>query len=176
LPFLFHSWLLLSERSLHSFHLFLKDTQFQFLPMQSFVISPDGRTLRWTCTSCQHDNFFATNSLIYPERVKWRCDGCKTTAIVYRPDKWIEEAMLQYMSIHRDGQRAKWPRSDDKQSDGGSERSVPGNHINVCSTALAEGPDFTCRGHVVDEKPDHATTGSAFDVHFKDSILLLEKS
>jgi hypothetical protein len=83
--------------------------------------------------------------------------------------------MLHYMSIHRDGQRAKWPRSGDKQSDGGFERSS-GNHINVCSTALAEGPDFACGRHVVDEKLDHASTGCTFDLHFEDFVFLPEKS
>jgi hypothetical protein len=119
--------------------------------MQSFVISPDGRIIRWTCISCQHDNFFVTKSLLYPDRVKWRCGGCQITAVVYRPDKWIEEAMSEYVSIHREGQRARWhqPSVDNTESD--LKDSIPGNHIDVGATFLAEGPNFTSGRHVVNE-------------------------
>jgi hypothetical protein len=78
--------------------------------METFVISPDGRVLRWTCMSCQHDNIFVTNFPLYPEKVKWRCAGCCITVTVYRPDGWIEAAMSGYMSQHRDGRRAKWEK------------------------------------------------------------------
>ncbi len=57
--------------------------------------------------SCQHDNIFVANFPLYPEKVKWRCGGCCTTVVAYRPDKWIEEAMSGYMSVHREGRRAK---------------------------------------------------------------------
>ena len=79
--------------------------------MENFIISADGRILRWTCILCQHDNFFVANSLLYPDEVKWRCEGCHSTAVVYRPDRWIQESMSSYMGIHREGQRAKWQPS-----------------------------------------------------------------
>gem|GEM_PF-1073025 len=82
--------------------------------MENFVISPDGRILRWTCTACQRDNIFIANSSLYPERVKWRCSGCHAIVVVYRPDKWVDKAMSEYLKIHREGQQAKWPKQNSR--------------------------------------------------------------
>jgi hypothetical protein len=144
--------------------------------MQNFVISPDGKILRWTCTSCQHDNFFVANSLLYPDRVKWRCGGCQITAVVYRPDKWIEKAMSEYMSIHKEGQRAKWQKPNNSLTETKSEKSISRNHIDIRATLLAERPDLTSPRHVVNEESNNATTSRTLNVHVENSILLTEKS
>jgi hypothetical protein len=144
--------------------------------MQNFVISPDGRILRWTCTSCQHDNFFVANSLLYPDRVKWRCGGCRSTAIVYRPDKWIEEAMSEYTKIHRDGQRSKWRQPNVDPTDPNPKDSPSRNHIDVCAAFLTERPNLTSGRHIVNEESDNATASRTLDAHVKNSVLLPEKS
>jgi hypothetical protein len=165
---------LLFEQSHHLFHLFLKDTQFRQLPMQNFVISPDGRILRWTCTLCQQDNLFAANSFLYLERVKWRCEGCRTTAVVYRPDEWIKEAMSECMEIQREGQRAKWHSSNGGLTDTNPTDSINRNDIDICASLLAERRNLTSRRDVVHEKPNQAAR--TFNLHVKNSVFLLEKS
>jgi hypothetical protein len=146
-------------------HLSLKDTQSRQLCMQNFIISPDGRILRWTCTTCQQDNFFVANSSLYPERVKWRCEGCKSTAVVYRPDKWIEQSMFEYIAIHREGQRAKWARTKKSSNETKVEDSVAWNHVDIGSALLAEGPDLPCGRHGVDEELDPVSADCTFYFH-----------
>jgi len=143
--------------------------------MQNFVISPDGRILRWTCTSCQQDNFFVANSFLYPDRVKWRCGGCRSTAVVYRPDKWIEEAMSEYMNIHRDGQRTKWRQQNEDLTETNPKDSLPRNHIDVCPAFLTERPNLTSARHIVNEESDSATASRTLDSHVKNFVLLPKK-
>lgn len=83
--------------------------------------------------------------------------------------------MSEYMSIHRDGQRAKWHKSNDILTDTKSENSISGNHIDICATSLTEGPNLTSGGHVVNEESDSSTASRTLDVHIKNSVLLPEK-
>ena len=136
--------------------------------MENFVISRDGRILRWTCTACQHDNFFVTRFALYPDKVKWRCEECRVVAVVYRPDKWIEKAMSIYLHVHREGQRTKWHAL--KGSDSGS-----GNDINVSATFFAERPDLAGGGHIIDENLNFGTAGRTFNPHAEQFVLLSEK-
>ena len=57
-----------------------------------------------------------------------------------------------------------------------SEESIPGNHIDVGATLLAERPNLTGGRHVVNEESHSATAADTLDVHIKNSVLLPEKS
>lgn len=88
----------------------------------------------WTCTSCQHDNLIVSNFPLYPDKVKCRCGGCGSNVVVYRPDKCVEEAMFECMSVHSEGRKAKW-------GTGKNRNSIVGNNIYVGAAFRAERPD-----------------------------------
>jgi hypothetical protein len=68
--------------------------------------------------------------------------------------------MSEYMSIHREGQRAKWHKPNDSLTITKSEDSISSNHIDICAIFLTEGPNLTSRGHVVNEESENTTASS----------------
>jgi hypothetical protein len=80
--------------------------------------------MRWTCTSCQHDNLIVSNFPLYPDKVKWRCGGSDSNVVVYRPDKLVEEAMFEYMSVHSEGRKAKWGMGKNHDRDSENNQSL----------------------------------------------------
>lgn len=66
--------------------------------------------------------------------------------------------MAEYVNIHREGQRAKWPTIPDNSHKAKSEDSVAGNNVHIGGTSLTEGPNLTRSGHVANEKPNATTT------------------
>jgi hypothetical protein len=58
-----------------------------------------------------------SNFPLYPDKVKWRCGGCGSNVVVYRPDKWVEEAMFEYMSVHSEGRMVKWGTGKNRNSE-----------------------------------------------------------
>ena len=83
--------------------------------------------------------------------------------------------MSEYMSIHRDGQRAKWGKPSTELDDVNLEDSIPKNHVDVGSTFLTERPDFTSGRHVIDENLDMLSASRTPDIHIKNSAFLPEK-
>lgn len=125
--------------------------------------------------SCQHDNFFVSNFQLYPDRVNWRCRECPTNAVVYRPDKWIEEAMSGYMSIHREGQHKMENVGQLRKKSDDPQLSVDGSYINVAPAFLAKRPHFASRRYTVDEKFNFTPACGAFNAHAEQSVIFLEK-
>jgi len=85
----------------------LKLLSFSALVMENYVISPDERFLRWTCTVCQFDNLFTLRFAVFPDKVKWRCSKCGIVEVVYEPQAWIREAMSIYIAIHQETEKRK---------------------------------------------------------------------
>ncbi len=75
--------------------------------VESYIISSDGRAIRWTCFSCQADNVIEFRFPLFPRLVKWRCRVCGNEELVYRPDAWSKEAMRIYVAVHEEGEGAK---------------------------------------------------------------------